>query len=192
MRFRMLLTMAALFAVIVCVIAAASPYAPVVEPVREIEEIWAIEDSRQESEAPLVTRLENHGQALGYDAQSNTFYCTLGMDNTDVWPQIHLTAPGAKDLQICFVDDTADGYLDDGDANLFVYTDAGDKAEAVADAARRLEGILGDLENIPVRAWSVSMIPAGQHALGRELDAAVRWLGARTADTLAVMRQALH
>ena len=31
--------------------------------------------------------------------------------------------------RICFVDDTADGYLDDGDANLFVYTDAGDKAE---------------------------------------------------------------
>ena len=37
MRFRILLAMTALLAVIVCVIAAASPYAPVVEPVREIE-----------------------------------------------------------------------------------------------------------------------------------------------------------
>ena len=128
MRFRMLLTMAALFAVIICVIAAASPYAPVVEPVREIEEIWAIEDSRQESEAPLVTRLENRGQALGYDAESNTFYCTLGMEYTDTWPEIHLTAPDAKGVRLCFVDDysydwTSDAIRDGYEYQIMAYTD---------------------------------------------------------------------
>ena len=43
-----------------------SPYAPVIEPVAEIEAIWAIEDTRTESETPLVTALENHGARLGY------------------------------------------------------------------------------------------------------------------------------
>ena len=128
MRFRILLAMAALCAVIVCVIAAASPYAPVVEPVREIEEIWAIEDERTESETPLVTRLENNGQALGYDAQSNTFYCTLGMEQTDAWPQIHLTAPDAKGVRLCFVDDysydwCADAIRDGYEYQIMAYTD---------------------------------------------------------------------
>ncbi len=128
MRFRILLAMTALFAVIVCVIAAASPYAPVVEPVQEIEAIWAIEDARRESETPLVTRLENHGQALGYDAESNTFYCTLGMENADTWPDIHLTAPDAKGVRLCFVDDYSydwcqDAVRDGYEYQIMAYTD---------------------------------------------------------------------
>ncbi len=104
-KLRMLAAMLALAALIAATVIFASPYAPVVQPVRDIEEIWAIEDARQESEEPLLTALENNGVALGYDWYENTFYCTLGMDNTDAWPSIHLTAPEAKGLEVCFVDD---------------------------------------------------------------------------------------
>ena len=120
--------MAALLLLLCAVVLFASPYAPVVESVQDIEEIWAIEDARTESEAPLVTRLENHGQALGYDAGSNTFYCTLGLGNTDAWPDIHLTAPGAKGVRLCFVDDysydwCADAIRDGYEYQIMAYTD---------------------------------------------------------------------
>ena len=82
-----------------------SPYAPVVEPVMEIEAVWAIEDARTESGGPLVTYLENGGAPLGYDAEENTFYCTLGLGQGEGWPEIHLTAPGAKGARLVFVDD---------------------------------------------------------------------------------------
>lgn len=120
-RLRILMAMAALAALAAAVVICASPYAPVVEPVADIEEIWAIEDSRQESEAPLVTALENHGQALGYDADSNTFYCTLGMENSDVWPDIRLTAPGAKDVRLVFVDDYSYDWCSDAIRNGYEY-----------------------------------------------------------------------
>ena len=96
-------------AVLACVLAATlyygSPYAPVVAPAGDIEEIWEIEDTREERETPLVTALENGGVPLAYDAQENVFYCTLGLDNGDEWPQIHLTAPGTKGVKLVFVDD---------------------------------------------------------------------------------------
>lgn len=96
----------ALCALTAAVIAVGSPYAPVVGPYREIEELWAIEDERQESEAPLVTALENNGVPLAYDREANTFYCTLGLSNGEAWPDIHLTAPGAAPgTVICFADD---------------------------------------------------------------------------------------
>lgn len=127
-RLSILGSMTALLLGLLAVVLFASPYAPVVEPVKDIEEIWAIEDARMESEAPLVTVLENRGQALGYDAGSNTFYCTLGMDNTDAWPDIHLTAPGAKDVRLCFVDDysydwCADAIRDGYEYQIMAYTD---------------------------------------------------------------------
>ena len=106
-RLRLLLTMAALALVVALVVAVASPYAPVVEPCLEIEAVWAIEDARVESETPLVTALEHDGRALGYDVQSNTFYCTLGLENGDDWPDIRLTAPDAGGVSLCFVDDYA-------------------------------------------------------------------------------------
>lgn len=104
-KVKMLAAMLVFAALIAVTVIFASPYAPVVQPVRDIEEIWAIEDARQESETPLLTALENNGVALGYDWYENTFYCTLGLDNTDAWPNIHLTAPQGGDLNICFVDD---------------------------------------------------------------------------------------
>ena len=105
LKLRILLSIALLLGVTAAVVVCASPYAPVVEPAAQIEEIWAIEDARTQSETPLITALENGGQPLGYDADSNTFYCTLGMDCGDSWPGIHLTAPDAKGVRLVFADD---------------------------------------------------------------------------------------
>ena len=107
MRLKLLAMIAVLTAVLCAAVYYGSPYVPVVAPVMDMEEIWAIEDARSESDVPLVTALENHGVPLGYDAQSNTFYCTLGMDNGDEWPDIHLHAPGAAGVNLVFVDDYA-------------------------------------------------------------------------------------
>ena len=106
-RIRLLLAMAALSALMVLAVCLGSPYAPLVGPVADIEEIWEIEDARTESETPLVTRLNNHGVPLAYDAQENTFYCTLGMGNAESWPEVHLHAPDADGVRLMFADDYA-------------------------------------------------------------------------------------
>ena len=108
-RLKLLLGMAALACAIGLTVKYGSAYRPVVGPVREIEEIWALEDAREESEEPLVTRLFCNGAEAAYDAESNTFYCTLGLENGEEWPEIELTT--AKNvgggLTLCFVDDYA-------------------------------------------------------------------------------------
>ena len=104
-KLKLMLAILAMTALLVCTVALFSPYAPVVGPLLEIEEIWAIEDARQESDAPLLTCLENNGMRLGYDAQENTFYCPIGLENGDAWPELHLSAPGAKGVQLAFADD---------------------------------------------------------------------------------------
>lgn len=105
------LELLALMALLVCVMAgvvyAASPYAPVVGAVQDIEELWAIEDARQESEAPLVTALQNHGAPLAYDKNENTFYCPIGLNHGENWPELYLTAPDASGITLCFSDDYA-------------------------------------------------------------------------------------
>ena len=53
-----------LSAVIADAVALDSPYAPVVEPAWDVEEIWAIEDARIENDGPLVTELKNCGAPL--------------------------------------------------------------------------------------------------------------------------------
>ena len=105
MRARLIIPILALLAVLVGTVILASPYAPVVGAFRPIEEIWAIEDERVMSETPLVTALSNHNVPLAYDAQQNTFYCTLGLEQGGEWPDIHLTAPGASGITLCFTDD---------------------------------------------------------------------------------------
>ena len=57
-----------------------------VEPMLELEEIWALEDEREESETPLVVGMRNGDQEMGYDAESGTFYCTIGMETGEDWP----------------------------------------------------------------------------------------------------------
>ena len=106
MKLRILLAMALFAAMMAAVVYFASPYAPVVAPAPEdIEALWEIEDAREESDVPLVTVLENHGVPLAYDVQQNRFYCTLGLENGESWPQLHLTAPQAEDISLVFVDD---------------------------------------------------------------------------------------
>ena len=129
-RLKLLLAMAALACAIGLTVKYGSTYQPVVEPVREIEEIWALEDAREESEEPLVTRLFCNGAEAAYDAESNTFYCTLGLENGEEWPKIKLTT--AKNvgggLTLCFVDDyaydaCADAIRDGYAYQIMAYTD---------------------------------------------------------------------
>ena len=129
-RLKLLLGMAALACAIGLTVKYGSAYRPVVGPVREIEEIWAIEDEREESEEPLVTRLFCNGAEAAYDAESNTFYCTLGLENGEEWPEIELTT--AKNvgggLTLCFVDDyaydtCADAIRDGYAYQIMAYTD---------------------------------------------------------------------
>lgn len=127
-RIRLLLAMTALSVLMVLAVCLGSPYAPLVGPVADIEEIWDIEDTHTESEAPLVTRLNNHGVPLAYDAQENTFYCTLGMGNAESWPEVHLHAPGADGVRLMFADDyeydfCADAIREGYSYQVIAYTD---------------------------------------------------------------------
>jgi len=104
-RLKLFVAMLALAALIAAAVLLGSPYDPVVMPAPDIELIWTIEDVRTESETPLVTKLENHGIPLAYDKEKNTFYCTLGLDNGESWPDLHLTAPEAFGTKLYFVDE---------------------------------------------------------------------------------------
>jgi len=121
MRGQLLLAMLACAAVLAGAVIYGSPYAPVVEPVTDIEAIWAIEDARTESEGPLVTVLANHGVVMGYDRGSNTFYCPIGLDHGDEWPDIHLTAPEAEDIRLVFVDDYTYDWCDEAVSEGYSY-----------------------------------------------------------------------
>lgn len=129
-RLKLLLGMAALACAIGLTVKYGSAYRPVVGPVREIEAIWAIEDEREESEEPLVTRLFCNGAEAAYDAESNTFYCTLGLENGEKWPEIKLTTAQnvGGGLTLCFVDDyaydaCADAIRDGYAYQIMAYTD---------------------------------------------------------------------
>ena len=120
-RASLLLGIVGLTALMMLVVVFGSPYAPVIEPVRDIEEIWAIEDERTPSEEPLVTALELDGAPLAYEAETNTFYCTLGVDQGDAWPQLHITAPDAQDVTLCFTDDYSYDWCADAIAEGYAY-----------------------------------------------------------------------
>ena len=87
----------------------------VVEPMMDIEDAWAIEDTREEALEPLVMTMQNGGSALGHDKESRTFYCTIGVDNGDDWPEIRLHAAGAVDdtLRVAWIDDYSYDYPED-------------------------------------------------------------------------------
>ena len=102
-----------------------------VESMMDIEEAWAIEDAREESaELPLVTGMRRDDSELGYDAASNTFYCTLGMGGGD-WPEIALfaqPAEGKENLRVAWIDDytydfCVDAIRDGYRYELLAYTD---------------------------------------------------------------------
>lgn len=71
----------------------------------DIEQIWAIEDTRVETDEPLINAMKSGTGEMGYDAQSRTFYCTLGIENGDEWPEIEMKARGKEGVQIVWVDD---------------------------------------------------------------------------------------
>ena len=104
-RLKLFLLILALLGMMAAVVVFRSPYAPVVGGVRDIEELWAIEDTREESEAPLVTALSDNGMPLVYNREEDLFYCPLGLGQGDEWPQLHLTAPQGSRVSICFSDD---------------------------------------------------------------------------------------
>ncbi|MBQ7887237.1 MAG: CotH kinase family protein [Clostridia bacterium] len=88
-----------------------------VEPMMELEDAWAIEDTREESwENPLVIGMKNGESEMGFDRASNTFYCTLGMDGGDDWPELALFAQGAQgteNLRVAWIDDYSYDYRSD-------------------------------------------------------------------------------
>lgn len=94
----------------------------------EIDEAWDIEDERAESEGHLVSAMYNGQALLGFEAESNTFYCTLGMENGIDWPELSLTAKGADGLQVAWIDDYSYDWCADAIENgyryeLLAYTD---------------------------------------------------------------------
>jgi len=121
-RFKLLLAIAALSVLLLAAVCLGSPYAAVVKPAPEnIEDLWAIEDMREESWEPLVTALENQGVPLAYDREKNTFYCTLGLENGETWPEIHLTAPEAEGINLIFADDYAYDWCSDAVRDGYAY-----------------------------------------------------------------------
>ena len=84
---------------------AALPLHAPVQPAADIETIWAIEDARTETDAQLVLSMRCGADEMGYDAQSRTFYATLGLNTGDEWPDIALSAQGAENVQVVWVDD---------------------------------------------------------------------------------------
>lgn len=98
-----------------------------VGPFKEIEEIWQLEDTRAEAEDNLVQSMFCAEYELGYDKQSNTFFCSLGMEG-DEWPDLTFYASGKEDLQVVWVDDYTYDSREDAVRNgysyeLFAYTE---------------------------------------------------------------------
>ena len=100
---------AALMALVIA--AAVALFSPTVQPrvgaFRPIEEIWAMEDEREESAEPLIAALSCNGLPLAYETASDTYYCTLGLNRQDAWPELELRASGEPGLSVCFADDYA-------------------------------------------------------------------------------------
>ena len=103
-----------------------------VEPMMDIEDVWAIEDTREECwKTPLVAAMRNGDSELGFDAESGTFYCTVGMGEGDDWPELELFASpsaDAENLRVAWIDDYAYDWRSDAVAEgyryeLLAYTD---------------------------------------------------------------------
>jgi hypothetical protein len=133
-----------------------------VEAMMELEDAWAIEDTREESaDGHLVSGMRWKDRELGFDAQSNTFYCTLGMDGGDDWPEIALFAEGAEgteNLRVAWIDDYAYDYRSDAIRDGYRY-----ELLAYTDDAYEYIGVV--FTGLPI----VSMrVQGGTEALGED------------------------
>lgn len=77
-----------------------------VAPMMDIEDAWAIEDMREEAQEPLILEMHSGSGELGFDRESNTFYCSIGSGLED-WPELTFTAYGAEGVQAAWIDDYA-------------------------------------------------------------------------------------
>lgn len=87
-----------------------------VAPMIDIEQIWEIEDTRTEAVEPLVVGMRNGGSILGYDKESQTFYCTIGSFVGESWPELELFVQGnggSEQLSAVFIDDYSYDYPED-------------------------------------------------------------------------------
>lgn len=75
-----------------------------VAPMMDIEDAWAIEDARSEAQQPLVWEMHSGDDELGFDAASNTFYCSIG-SSLESWPELALTLRGEAGVQAAWIDD---------------------------------------------------------------------------------------
>lgn len=80
------------------------PAPSAVLPIMDIEDIWALEDEREEAQDELVSAMFNNGAALGYDRADQTFYCSLDV-GLEEWPQIELSARGVQGVNVAWLDD---------------------------------------------------------------------------------------
>ena len=77
-----------------------------VQPLMEIEKTWEIEDTHALSSAPLVTSLSFCRGEMGEDMESRTFYAPIGTGLSE-WPKLAMTACGADEMRVAWVDDYA-------------------------------------------------------------------------------------
>lgn len=98
-----------------------SPQRCEILPIMDMEQIWAIEDEREETDAQLVFGMIGDSGEAGYDAQSRTFYYTLGMENGSEWPEIRLSAYGEEGVQLVWVDDYSYDWCSDAIAEGYRY-----------------------------------------------------------------------
>lgn len=102
-----------------------------VEPPMEMEALWEIEDTRTQSETPLLLGMRNGAQELGYDKESRTFYCTIGMNTQGEWQGLDLFAQPAmegENVRVAWIDDYSYDYPEDSVRDgwryeLLAYTD---------------------------------------------------------------------
>lgn len=103
------------------------PQGTLVAPVMDIEEIWALEDERTEAQESLIDAMHLDAYEMGYDAQSCTFYASLGKMDSD-WPAVEMYARGSDGVQVVWVDDyaydsCADAIREGYRYEIFAYTD---------------------------------------------------------------------
>ena len=125
-RFGLIASALVLLCLLGAVVRFASPFRAFVQPLPEIEEIWEIEDTHALSGTPLLRELVWRDAPLARREDTGAFYCPLGLDAGEGWPELrlYLTQDG---VSCCFADDyswdaCADAVRDGTAYRLLVWT----------------------------------------------------------------------